>query len=154
MSPREQGPSAADGGEAVDPAVLESGRRRLRFVAGVLEAEAAALLGVTIFLVANLVGGSQETTETKNTVIETVGFFGFAVVLMLLARGCLRARRWARAPVIVVQLIALLGIGLNLLQGDLWYGYLLGVPLTLGSALAALALLTPSVGALLDLDES
>ena len=32
---------------------------------------------------------------------------GFAVLLLAAARGLLRARRWARAPVVVVQLIML-----------------------------------------------
>jgi hypothetical protein len=38
-----------------------------------------------------------------------VAFFmvGFAVLLFAAARGLLRARRWARAPVVVVQLILL-----------------------------------------------
>ena len=139
------GPEDDAVGEAELAAAQAVGRRRLLFVAVVLLAEAVALLGVSIFLTANLLGGSEETTDTRNTVIEAVSFVVFAALLVLLARGCVRARRWARAPVIVVQLLCLLGVSINLLQGDLWYSLPLGIPLTIANVLVVLALLTPSV---------
>lgn len=155
MSPRERGESPAPDNAAPAPIDLPehaAARLRLRLVAAVLAAEAVGLFVFATFLLANLIGGSEETTETRNTVIETVAFFVIAGVLALLSRGCWRGRRWARAPVLVAQLIALFGIGANLVQGDLWYGLLLGVPLCVGSALSILALVTPAVTAVLEQD--
>jgi len=66
--------------------------------------------------------------------------------LLAVARGLRRARRWARAPALVTQLLAL-PVAVGLVQGGRWY---VGVPLILW-ALGVLALLfTPAVGEVLE----
>jgi hypothetical protein len=122
---------------------------RLRIIAAVLAFEAVAIVGVAVYLVVNLIAGTERGTETENTVIEIVAFTVIGGLLLLLARGCLRARAWARAPVVLAQLIAFFGVGVNILQGDLWYRWVLGLPLTLGALAAAVLILTPAVTALL-----
>jgi hypothetical protein len=62
-----------------------------------------------------------------------------AVVLGLLARGIAAGRRWARGPVVVVELICL-PIAWNIIQNDKWYA---GVPLGV-SAIAVLVLMATS----------
>lgn len=139
--------------EAATTSRLRAGRRRLLVVAAVLAAEAALLFGFAWYLVVNLVAGTKQTTATRNTVIETVAFFGVAGVLLLLAFGAARCRRWARSPTVLVELIALLGVGWPLLQGGVWYRYLLGVPLSVGAAAAVVLVLTPAVTAALDAED-
>jgi len=66
--------------------------------------------------------------------------------LLAVARGLRRARRWARAPALVTQLLAL-PVAVGLVQGGRWY---VGLPLILW-ALGVLALLiTPAVGEVLE----
>jgi hypothetical protein len=66
--------------------------------------------------------------------------------LLMVARGLRRARRWARAPALVTQLLAL-PVAWGLVQGGRWY---VGVPL-IGWALGVLVLLfTPAVSEVLE----
>jgi hypothetical protein len=66
--------------------------------------------------------------------------------LLLVARGLSRGRRWARAPALVTQLLAM-PVAAGLVQGGRWY---VGVPL-IAWALAVLVLLfTPAVADRLD----
>jgi hypothetical protein len=136
------------------PDLVEGGLLRLRVVAAILVLEAVGLALFAGYLALNLVLGTEETTATTNTVIETVAFVVFAVVLALLGRGALHARRWARAPIVVTQLLTLLGPGVNIVQGDLWYRFVLGVPLCLGAVVALVLTLTPSVTAAMEASEA
>jgi hypothetical protein len=61
--------------------------------------------------------------------------------LLLVARGLLRARRWARAPALVTQLLVL-PVGAGLVQGGRWY---VGVPLILAALAVLVLLFTPAV---------
>ena len=124
-----------------------SGGVRLLVVAAIVAAQAVGLFAFAVYLIVNLVAGTHETTATRNTVIETVAFIVVAGLLGLVARGCLRAQRWTRAPVLVVELIALLGVGRPMLQGDLWYRFVLGIPITVGAIVAIVLMLTPTVTA-------
>ena len=150
IDPGESDGTHADTDSEVSEPTLAAGRRRLRIVAAILVVQAVGLAMFAGYLVVNLVGGSKQTTATSNTVIEIVAFVVVCVVLVLLARGCLRAQRWARAPVLVVELITLLGIGWPMLQGSMWYRLPLGLPVTLGSLAAIVLLLTPSTTAVLE----
>ena len=154
MSPRPDDAEPDPHPEGDEPDLAPGGRLRLRVVGVILFAEAVALAAFAGYLLANLIGGSDQTTETQNTVIETVAFFVIAGLLALLGRGALGCRRWSRAPVFVTQLIALLGPGLSVLQGDLWYRFVVGVPLAAGATVALLLVLTPSAGAAYDEAES
>ena len=151
MSPRAAEPAEPDLPSGADPA---TGRRLAAVAAAIVAAEAVALLVFAGYLLVNLVGGSEETTATSNTVIEIVAFAVMAVLLALVARGVLRCRRWARAPLVVTQLLTLLGPGWNMLQGDLWYRWVLGLPLTVGAAVALVLALTPAVSAAIEENEA
>ena len=71
---------------------------------------AAAGLAATEGLVA-LGFGVAELAQVNLDVVAGVGvalvMIGFAVLLVAAARALLRGRRWARAPIVVVQLIML-----------------------------------------------
>jgi hypothetical protein len=72
---------------------------------------------------------------------------GFAVLLLAAGRALLRSRRWARAPIVVVQLI-LLGVGWSFRGGQTTW---VAVTMIIVALLTLLALLHPrSTRALLD----
>jgi hypothetical protein len=139
--------SADQGAGDTAAALVATGRRRLAVVAVVVFAEALALLAFAGFLVIGLF--TEEADDARNAVIEAVSFGVLGVLLIGLAYVTFRARRWSRGPVVTTQLLALLGPGIPLLQGDLWYARWIGVPLVAGSAVAIVLMLTPPVVAAL-----
>ena len=72
---------------------------------------------------------------------------GWAAGLLLCARGLLRRRRWARAPLVITDLL-LLAVGVPLVQGAgaRWAGVLLVV----GAVVGLLSVLSPAVTAELE----
>jgi hypothetical protein len=66
--------------------------------------------------------------------------------LLAVARGLRRARRWARAPALVTQLLAV-PVAVGLLQGGRWY---VGVPLLLWALVVLALLFTPAVAEVLE----
>jgi hypothetical protein len=77
-------------------------RWRLRMAAGVCLAEAAALLVMAIIEIATLASDRLVVGITT-----TVFFLGYAIGLALAAVGLARAHSWARAPLMLSQLIQL-----------------------------------------------
>jgi uncharacterized membrane protein len=76
---------------------------------------------------------------------------GFAVLLLAAARALLRTRRWARAPIVVVQLI-MLGVGWSFRGGQTTW---VAVTMIIVALLTLLATLHPrSTRALLDHQEA
>jgi uncharacterized membrane protein (DUF2068 family) len=65
----------------------------------------------------------------------------YGVLLLVVARGVDRAQRWARAPVLVTELI-LIPVSVGLLQSGRWY---VGAPVLLTAA-AALVLVFVATG--------
>ncbi len=61
--------------------------------------------------------------------------------LLLVARGLGRGRRWARAPALVTQLLAL-PVAFGLVQGGRWY---VGAPLVAWALAVLVLLFTPAV---------
>ena len=53
-------------------------------------------------------------------VVLGVGYGVAGVLVVLVARGLSRVQGWARAPAVVVQLLAL-PVGVGLVQGRVWY---------------------------------
>jgi hypothetical protein len=101
----------------------------LWLVLGAVVVEALLLVGVAgVFLFAL---GTDREVDTGASVATAVFALSFAVLLGAAARGLLLGRRWARAPVLTVQLLVLLALAVPLL---------LGGPRWAGAGLAVLAL--------------
>lgn len=104
-----------------------------------LEGAALAVLGLG-YGVAGVVG---EPFDRLATMLEA----GFTVVigagLVLVARALLAAKRWARSPAILAQLLAL-PVGVGLVQGRVWYA---AVPVLLLAVAVLVHLATPSARA-------
>lgn len=104
-----------------------------------VEGAALALLGLG-YGIAGLVG---EPFDRLATVLEALAAIALGAGLLLVARGLAAARRWAMAPAVLTQLLAL-PVGVGLVQGRVWYA---AVPV-LALAVAVLAhLAAPSTRA-------
>mgnify|MGYP006280061377 CR=1 FL=1 len=90
--------------------------RPLLVLAAISGLEGAVLAVYALLAIVNaLTGGSFGPTEISNASAITLEIIIFAVLgagLLFTAFGWLRARRWARAPFILMQLIAI-GVGYN-----------------------------------------
>jgi peptidoglycan/LPS O-acetylase OafA/YrhL len=114
-----------------DPAPAPGRRVPVLTAAAVLVAvEAVALLGVG----ASVVLGS-DTGRLALGVTGTVFFLAYGGGLAACARGLLRGRRWARAPVVLAQLIQVLVAWSFFPGGTRWVAVLLA-----GAALVVLVL--------------
>jgi hypothetical protein len=109
----------------------------LHAVAGLVAAEGLLLVGIAGFYLVELVVATA-TDVTRALVSAGLALLA-AVGLLLVGRGLFRARRWARSPALVTNLI-LVPVAIGLLQGGRWY---VGVPL-LGVAVAVVVLLFSS----------
>ena len=98
-----------------------------------VEGVALVVLGVG-YGVAGVVGRPFDRTAT---LIEAAFTVLAGVLVVLVARGLARVQGWARAPAVVVQLLAL-PVGVGLVQGRVWYA---AVPVLVlaGSVLYCLA---------------
>jgi len=102
------------------------------------------LVGIAAFLLVELMVASP--TSAARAAMAALLTLLAGLGLLAVARGLRRVRRWARAPALVTQLLAL-PVAVGLVQGGRWY---VGVPLILWS-LGVLALLfTPAVGEVLE----
>ena len=118
--------SPADGGNSMAraaAAIILLQAVRLALASGVLAVE----------------GFDPETVDRLGAEILALIGLASAVGLAVLGRGVARCRRWARTPVVVLELIAL-PISVTIVQNDKWFA---GVPLGI-SALAVLVLLATS----------
>ncbi len=107
-------------------------------------AQGLGLVGLAVFFLVELMVSSP--SSTARAVMAALLTLLAGLGLLAVARGLRRARRWARAPALVTQLLAL-PVAVGLVQGGRWY---VGVPLILW-ALGVLALLfTPAVGEALE----
>ena len=104
---------------ATDPAVL----RWLRLAALVVLLEAAALVAMAVVEIASLASDRLVIGITT-----TVFFLVYALGLALAARALARRRSWARAPLLLAQLIQL-GLAWDLHGSSIgWVALLLAVP--------------------------
>jgi hypothetical protein len=115
----------------------------LQVVAGLVLAEGALLVIIAIFYAV------ETAVATTTDVIRALVSAGLTLLagagLLLVGRGLLRARRWARSPALVTNLI-LVPVAVGLLQGGRWY---LGVPLIAAAATVVVGLFSSSVNATL-----
>lgn len=95
-------------------------------VLGALVVQALLLAGVAVLAVLAWVG--DDRVDPRGAVATTLFALLFAVLLLAAARGLLRGRRWARGPVVTVQLIALLAVAAPMLVGGpRWLGAVVAV---------------------------
>ncbi len=101
----------------------------LRVVLLAVVLEAILLVGVAgVFLFAL---GADREIDAGASVATAVFALSFAVLLGAAARGLLQRQRWARAPVLTVQLLVLLALAVPLLRAGTFFA---------GAGLAVLAL--------------
>ena len=103
------------------------------------------LLGMAVGIVVEAARGDR--SSVSNVALLVGLLLVWAAGLALAARGLARRRRWARAPVLLSDLL-LLAVGVPLAQGSAsrWAGVLLVVV----SAVGAVAVMTPPVTAALE----
>jgi hypothetical protein len=120
---------------------VERGRQILRIAAAVLFLQGAALLALGIYILIELFVSTAQSTA--NAIVEVLLYVVMTACLWLVARGLWRARRWARSPAVVVQVVAGFA-SINMIQGDgaaPWIGVLVLVT----ALIAFVSLLTPPV---------
>jgi len=133
---------ARPGGDAPVPGALPA---TLRIAAVVAAAEALGLLVLAVAVVVQAARGDR--ASVTQAVLLAVLAALWAGTLAWCARGLLRARRWARSPVVLSQLL-LLAVGVPLIQGPSarWAGLLL----VAGSLVGLVAALAPASTAALE----
>ncbi|MGH3343327.1 MAG: hypothetical protein ACRDPK_10675 [Carbonactinosporaceae bacterium] len=131
--------------QPAEPARPASPRPRALVAATGLVALEAALIGVLAgYLMVRAIVGAPESVLSAE-IAGAIGLTGGAA-LVFVARGLLRARRWSRAPALVVQLLSL-PVAWNLLQS----GHpAIGAPLMAAAAGVVILLFTPAVSAALE----
>lgn len=89
--------------------------------------------------------GPEEVSNLGGLVLEPLIFLAFGAALLLVGHGLWRARRWARAPFVLGQLVLGL-IGVELAQGDSdLHG--VGIASTVLALVGVVVVLTPAVTA-------
>jgi uncharacterized membrane protein (DUF2068 family) len=101
--------------------------------------QALGLLAVGGFTAVELVVATASNRAAGATA--AVLALAYGVGLLVVARGVDRAQRWARAPVLVTELI-LIPVSIGLVQSGRWY---VGAPVLLAAA-AALVLVFVATG--------
>ncbi|MGZ4638895.1 MAG: hypothetical protein ACXV2J_07530 [Actinomycetes bacterium] len=116
----------------------------LALVGGLVGLQGVVLLVVAAFYVVELVvaTASDVTAALVTVLLVLVAAAG----LLLVARGLLRAERWARSPALVTNLI-LVPVSVGLLQSGRWY---VGLPLLAWAATVVVLLFSRGVNAALD----
>ncbi|MGH3327795.1 MAG: hypothetical protein ACRDPT_08400 [Streptomycetales bacterium] len=111
---------------------------------GLVALEAAVIGGLGGYLMVNALVGAPDSVLSA----EIAGAIALAggAALAFVARGLLRARRWTRAPALVVQLLSL-PVAWNLLQSG---RVAIGAPVMAVAAAAVILLFTPAVSAALE----
>ncbi len=113
-------------------------------VAGLVLAQGGLLVGIAVFYAVEL---AVATAADVTRALVSAGLTLLAGAgLLQVGRGLLQARRWARSPALVTNLI-LVPVAVGLLQGGRWY---LGVPLIAAAATVVVLLFSSSVNASLE----
>ena len=107
-------------------------------------AQGLGLVGLAVFFAVEL-WVATESSALRAVMAALLTLFG-GVGLLLVARGLARARRWARAPALVTQLLVL-PVAWGLIQGDRGY---VGVPLITWALAVLVLLFTPAVAGSLE----
>jgi hypothetical protein len=123
------------------PAELPSA---LQVVAALVATQGALLVAIAAFYLVEL---AVATAADVTRALVSAGLAMLAGVgLLLVGRALRSARRWARSPALVTNLI-LAPVAIGLLQGGRWY---LGIPVLAAAAVVVVLLFSTSVNATLD----
>jgi hypothetical protein len=106
--------------------------------------QGAALVGIAVFYVVELAVATA-TDVTRALVTAGLALLAGLGVLQV-GRGLLQARRWARSPALVMDLI-LVPVSIGLLQSGRWP---VGVPLLAVAAVVVVLLFSSSVNSTLE----
>ena len=115
----------------------------LRAAAALVAAQAVGLGALVVFYVVELLVATTTNAAAAVTTIVLVALAAAGVALC--ARGLQQRRRWARSPVLVLQLVAL-PVAIGLVQGGIWY---VGIPLALWAVAVVVLLYSPGSNAAL-----
>lgn len=122
-------------------------------LAGIAAIEGLVLVGYAVFdLVSVIRFGIQGPSEVSNppaVALQILIFAVFGAGLLLVARGWWRIRRWARAPFLLVQLLALV-VGVPLVQAGGWVERFIGGATVAIAVVGGVIALTPAVGRAID----
>jgi len=108
--------------------------------------EGLALLGYALFdviqgMTVGITGPAGVSSVTALT-LQIVIFFAFGLGLLVVGRGWWQARRWARAPFVLAQLIALV-VGVPLAQAAETSSRIPGIVISLVAALGLVLVFLP-----------
>jgi len=115
--------------------------RALLTAAGVAALQAAGLAVLAAVVVVQAARGDESSATNAGLLVVLV--LAWAVGLGFVARGLRDRHRWARAPLLLSELLLLLAVGVPLVQGDAarWVGVLVVASAVVGTV----AVLSPSV---------
>ena len=116
----------------------------LRACAALVALEALGLLAAAVFFVVEVFVATPD--DRTRALVASLLALVVAVGMALVARGLAAARRWARAPAVVVNLLVL-PVAFDLVRGGRWY---VGLPLLLGALVVLVLLFAPSTDAALE----
>lgn len=105
--------------------------------------QGAGLLGIGVYYLVTIAIG--QAGEQRGALVSAALALLAGLALLLVARGLGRARRWARAPALLAQLLVL-PVAVTPLQGE---QVVLGAALLAWALAALVLLLLPAVGAAL-----
>ncbi len=117
--------------------------RALPVAALLVALQGAGLLGIAAYYLVGVAVG--RASEQRGALVSAVLALLAGLALLLVARGLGRARRWARAPALLAQLLVL-PVAATPLQGE---QVVLGAALLAWALAALVLLLLPAVGAAL-----
>lgn len=124
-------------------------RRELIALAAISGAEGLALIGYACYDVIQAIRfgttGPAEVSNGPALFIQILIFMVFGIGLLLVARGWLQGKRWARSPFVLAQLIALL-VGFPLAQDSSGPSRAVGVTVLICALAGGVLALTPQVG--------
>ena len=117
--------------------------RALPLAALLVALQGAGLLGIGVYYLVTVAIG--QAGEQRGALVSAALALLAGLALLLVARGLGRARRWARAPALLAQLLVL-PVAVTPLQGE---QVVLGAALLAWALAALVLLLLPAVGAAL-----
>jgi hypothetical protein len=119
------------------------GQSALRAAAALVAAQAVGVFGLAVFYVIELLVASS--TSRGGAAVSAVLVLLTAFGLLLCAKGLREGRRWARSPVLVLEVIAV-PVAIGLLQGGRWY---VGGPILVWAVAVTGLMFAPGTGAVL-----